>query len=443
MTASQPAQTFQALVLSPIGAIAGAVVGTVLLFISHLCMAAMASPGIWCTLCHAACASKKVGISVKPLAILVLTVLVPVVIPIFALYGALAGFCWGTISGFQICGAVCSAGQTCGNAQEALHHLNRGFYNATVEAQTSCDTALRDAQTKELGPGEHPVEVNPLRACIALLAALLGGCVGAVVFFLTGARFYCNIACKTSKDLSADKPCPLALVIHCLTPFWCLLVCLLYPFVGFVVCFFAVGLTCYLEVALDMVCRTLFPPPPPRPKAPKRSWWQALTRSSPPLPPPQPPSNAEPLLPATTGQGGCHSVLHFIGVTGIPFGTAALERSVERWWQGHAYLAAEGVVPLLRQAEMRCTECLSCSCCECCCCGCCCAPSNARELKQAEEGRPGYCAPDQLHMGVESGAVNPEERDGCGLVEAAAPQQEQLKVDPEHGDAEEPVIDHA
>uniref|UniRef100_A0A7S4SZD1 H(+)-exporting diphosphatase n=1 Tax=Alexandrium monilatum TaxID=311494 RepID=A0A7S4SZD1_9DINO len=423
-------------------------VGTVMLLFSHLAMTLCATPDIWWTLSRAACVSKKLGPMAKIFSIIVLSVLIPVTVPILALYGGMAGFVWGIIGGFQVCGgdggSMCGS---CGKVRELLSEMNKVFHQFTIDAQKKCGEALELARTQELKPGEKPVELNPIKAATSLSTALICGFIVGVVYFLTGLRFYATIVYATSRDLAAGTTRPLAIIIYSLTPIGVLLVLCMYPFIGFLVCFFAVWLTCYLEVELEKVREALSPPKPekPKPEPAKKGWFSGWFSS------PAPEPIEEPLLPppppkAEPGRFG--SAMHLLGLSGVPFAVRAAETCAEKFWQGNAYAAQVGVVPIITSVIAAISTCFSAlMCCAGCCscasgCCCCCNLSKARELHPDEENQQdseqGFAAPEQLDMGAGGRAAEASAQEGLvsseGGEDAAAPERPEASAEREGGD---------
>jgi len=310
---------------------------------------------------------------------------------VLTLYGGITGLCWGAASGMMVCGPP-SIGAGLRSSWEALHKAHTAFVTFTEAVKQGCKDALQNAQTTELGPGEEPIELNPLRAAVAILAGMISGIVGAAAYLLIGIRVIAPVTLSTWRCIAEmEMPMPIAGPLYIMSPFVVLLVVLIYPFVGFLVCFSAAGSTLYTELDLVQLHQRINPPKPKRqPQHQKKSWFPSFRRQ-----PVQQPEMTEPLLAptvATSERGCCHRIGHFFGVTGIPFARQSTAQCIRLWWQGNWHVANDGPHVIYQHIVGTCSgitncfkgidKCLSCWCC------CCYKSARGRELEGCAEQSP-------------------------------------------------------
>lgn len=370
--------------LAPIGGIVGGMAGLVMMFVSHLVISLVNAPVVYLGLVQAACISKKLGPVAKFFSILILAVVVIASIPVLALYGAIAGLCWGTLSGVSMCGpAEMRAG---GDPCENLESLNKAFVTFADGIKANIRDLQEKARTEELGAGEKPFEVNVFRAIVSLATALVLAGAGAVAYFFVGLWYYPRMVVATARWLlsSGSNPegppaChPVRILVEVMLPVLCLLILLLYPFVGFLVSLFATGATGYTELTLPQVLEKI---DPPKEKKKQRSkWWPSQWSAFKKV------EKTEPLLPPEPEESkrscGYH-VCHFIGFTGMPWALTGFKDCVGHWVTFNQHMAEYGLSRIVAELSACCDCCMNaCKCAEtCCCCGCCgyCRWTSARE----------------------------------------------------------------
>jgi len=400
------ADALKCLILGPVTSVVAALLGSASFMLSHLVMTLTAAPSVYIILARTACVSKKIGPIAKVFALIVLIVPVAVAIPVLTLYGGIAGLCWGAISGMTVCNSPNGIGSGLRGAWDALYQAQEVFSGFTKVVKQECNDELQRARTTELGPSEEPVELNPVKAALAILAGIISGTVGAAAYLLVGIRVIAPITLSTWRFIAAmEIPMPITVIGFIMTPIVVVFIVLIYPFIGFMVCFLAAGTTLYTELDLVQLQRKIIPPKPqkqPKPAAKSRlpSFWRrrtqqpetneinepqkqpkAATKSwlpsfgqqpaqQPETNEPQPqinepqkqsvtkswlpsfgrrpveqPEIIEPLLAptvATTERGCCNRIGHLVGVTGIPFAMQSTAQCIQQWWQLNWQVAQNG-----------------------------------------------------------------------------------------------------